>query len=122
MTLMNIRLELARTPEFPDGSRTHGYEFTAPVTKDGHLDAAAWAKNKERRTVTRFWDGREIKGKLRHVGSGWRFDYIEGDDDDEPFFKLDKHHIEPGLYVTIREADGKEQPFKIVSVEPAAPK
>lgn len=121
MTLMNIRLELARTSEFPEGNSARGYEFTAPVTKDGHLDSAAWAGVRVRCTVRRFWDGDEMKGKLRHVGSGWRFDYTDGDDDDEPFFKLDKHHIEPGLYVTIREPDGKEQPFRIVTVEPAAP-
>jgi len=122
MTLMTIRLELARTPEFPSGNPARGFEFTAPLTREGHLDSQGWEKAKDRCTVTRFWDGRELRGKLRHVGSGWRFDYIDGDDDDEPFFKLDKHVVEPGLYVTIREPNGQELPFRIVRVEPAAPR
>jgi len=29
--LKRIRLELARSKEFPDGSTAHGYEFVAPV-------------------------------------------------------------------------------------------
>lgn len=120
MTLMTIRLEAARGPDFPNGSSEHGYEFTVPVTKEGHLDAAAWAPNKARCTVTRFWGGHEQHGFLRHVGRGWRFDYREGEEDDEPFFKLDKHAIEPGAYLTIREMDGVERPFKIVRMEPAA--
>ena len=121
MTLMTIRLEAARGPDFPNGSSEHGYEFTAPVTKEGHLDSAAWAPNKARCTVTRFWGGHEQNGHLRHVGHGWRFDYREGEEDDEPFFKLDKHAIEPGAYLTVREMDGVERPFKIVRMEPAAP-
>ncbi len=121
MTLMTIRLELGRTPDFPSGSSAHGYEFTAPVTKDGHLDVAAWQANKERCTVTRFWGGDEQHGRLRHVGRGWRFDYREGEEDDEPFFKLEQHALRPGAYLTIREMDGVERPFKIETLEPAAP-
>lgn len=121
MTLMTIRLELGRAPDFPFGSPEHGYEFTAPVTKDGHLDVAAWEANKDRCTVTRFWGGQEQRGRLRRVGHEWWFDYRKGDEDDEPFLKLEKHRIEPGAYVTVREMDGVERPFKIVRIEPAAP-
>lgn len=121
MTLMTIRLELGRTPDFPSGSSEHGYEFTAPVTRDGHLDIAAWKASKDRCTVTRFWGGHEQFGRLRHVGRGWRFDYREGEEDDEPFFKLEKHALTPGAYVTIREMDGIERPFRIERIEPAAP-
>lgn len=38
MTLKRLRLELARTPQFPNGSSHHGYEFTAPLDAQGHLD------------------------------------------------------------------------------------
>jgi hypothetical protein len=31
MTLRSIRLELARTAEFPEGSAERGYEFVAPL-------------------------------------------------------------------------------------------
>jgi hypothetical protein len=45
--LKRIRLELARTPEFPDGSSKYGYEFIAPLTLDNHIDADAWKEVKD---------------------------------------------------------------------------
>ena len=121
MPLMNIRLELGRTREMPQGDSRHGYEFIAPLDRYGHLDAALWATEKDRCTVRSFRPEQpERKGLLRHVGHGWRFDYQPGRrEDDEPFFKLDRHVIAPGLYVTIAEDDGVQRPFKIVTVMPA---
>ena len=121
MSLMRIRLTLARTEEFPDGSDAHGYEFIAPLTEDEHLDAKAWKKLKDKCRVVRFWgDQPEKEGLLRHVGQGWRFDYDRRDDaDDEPFFKLDKHVLSPGAYVSITEQDGVQRPFRVRSVVPA---
>jgi hypothetical protein len=121
MSLMNIRLELGRVRDFPEGDPRHGYEFVAPLDRHGHLDAAAWGVEKQRCQVRSFRPGQpERKGLLRHVGRGWRFDYLPGSkEDDEPFFKLDRHVLAPGFYVTIAEDDGVQRPFKIVSVTPA---
>lgn len=120
MSLMTIRLELGRTRESPQGDPRHGYEFIAPIDPHGHLDAAGWKPQKDRCLVRSFRPGKESRvGKLRHVGQGWRFDYVPGDADDEPFFKLDRHVIAPGLYLTVKEEDGEQRPFKIVSVQPA---
>jgi hypothetical protein len=117
--LKRIRLHLARSKEFPSGSARHGYEFVAPLMPDGHIDADAWKEVKERCEVTRFWGGELQNGRLRHVGKGWRFDYVEADDsDDEPFFKLDRHALTPGAYVSVTEQDGVQRPFKVVSVTP----
>ena len=121
MSLMRVRLELARSPDFPEGSSAHGYEFVAPLNKDGHIDASAWKKVKGKCLVTRFWgDAPEETGSLRHVGQGWRFDYDRSNDaDDEPFFKLDKHALTPGEYVSITEHDGVQRPFRVLMVTPA---
>jgi hypothetical protein len=120
MGLMRIRLELGRVQEFPEGSVRHGYEFVAPLTGDGHIDAESWRAAKAMCTVRRFWgDDPEERGFLRHLGHGWRFDYPgRPTSDDEPFFKLDRHTIEPGGYVSVTEHDGVQRPFKIVSVRP----
>jgi hypothetical protein len=120
MNLNFIRLELARTPEFPQGSPDHRYEFVAPLTKDAHIDATAWKEVKDRCEVTRVWGAEEPQiGLLRHVGKGWRFDYDKTNDtDDEPFFKLDRHALTLGTYVSITEHDGVQRPFKVVSVIP----
>jgi hypothetical protein len=116
--LRTVRLELARCSGFPDGSADHGYEFVAPLADDGSLAAEVWQTSKDKCVVTRFWgDEEETKGRLRHVGQGWRFDYDPKDDsDDEPFFKLDRHKLTPGSYVSITEQDGVQRPFRVVSV------
>ena len=121
MSLVRIRLEAARSPDFPEGSPSHGYEFVAPLTSDLRIDANAWRALKDSCRVTRFWgDAPEENGTLRHVGHGWRFDYDKTtDDDDEPFFKLDCHALSPGNYVSITEHDGVQRPFRVLMVTPA---
>jgi len=120
MNLNRIRLELARTPEFPEGSQRHGYEFIAPLTNSAHIDAKVWKDAKAVCKVIRFWGDEERElGFLRHVKGGWRFDYDpDSEGDDEPFFKLDRHALEPGAYVSITEHDGVQRPFRVTSVTP----
>ena len=124
MPLKLIRLELARTKEFPDGSRNHGYEFTAPLTADGHLDPEGWKEYRQACTVLRFWgDSDDERGQLVHGRGGrWAFSYEPGDEDDEPIFKFDRHVFTEGEYVTVTEHDGVARPFRVVSVKnPPAP-
>ncbi len=120
MRLMRIRLELGRTTGFPEGSARHGYEFVAPLTRNNMIDTARWRRVKDRCYVVRFWGDQSIeRGKLRHVGHGWRFDYDRHTaEDDEPFFKLDRHALTVGNYLSVTEHDGIQRPFKIVEVVP----
>ena len=117
-SLRAVRLELARTRDFPDGSPDHGYEFVAPLGDDGHFDAAAWRPNRARCKVRRFWgDAPEETGELLHTRGGrWVFSYAPGADDDEPIFRFDRHRFVPGEYVSITEHDGVTRPFRVVSV------
>jgi hypothetical protein len=119
MALTKIRLELARMEGFPEGSPLHGYEFVAPLTADGHLDAEEWRAEKEKCTVRRFWNGQPDEfGKLRHLGHGWRFDYDpRSAGDDEVFFKLDRHALVNGAYVSVTEHDRIQRPFKVVEAK-----
>jgi hypothetical protein len=116
--LQNIRLELARTPQAPDGDPECGYEFIAPLDGQGRLDAAAWRASRARCTVRRFWrDAAEESGELLHTRGGkWVFSYAPGTEDDEPIFKFDRHSFLLGEYVSITEHDGVTRPFRVVSV------
>jgi len=116
--LKKIRLELARTSDHPEGSADHGYEFTAPLTPDGHLDMEEWRAHKDACTVHRFWRGEDDQhGHLAHRGRGWLFDYDEDDtDDDEPIFRFDRHTLVEGEYISITEHDGIQRPFRVVRV------
>ena len=118
MTFLKIRLELARTPEFPDGSRQRGYEFVAPLDESGHLDIEEWKRHRKKCTVRRFWEGEDDEtGLLIHTPRGvWAFSYAPGEDDDEPVFRFDTHVFREGEYVSITEHDGVTRPFKVVSV------
>lgn len=117
--LKSIRLNLARTPEFPNGSTRHGYLFTAPLDGDGHLDPEGWRRHKEHCRVVRFWADEEHDiGHLVHRGTGWGFHYdLGGDEGDEAGFKLGSHRFVPGEYVSIRDDDEEIHTFIVVTVE-----
>jgi hypothetical protein len=115
-----IRLNLARSREFPEGSDRHGYTLVAPLDADGRLDPVAWRKNRELCRVVRFWgDDEEDVGHLVHrPGGSWGFTYdVKGDEDPESGFKLQDHLFRLGEYVSIRDDDDKLHTFRVVEVE-----
>jgi hypothetical protein len=120
-----IRLNLARSKEFPAGSARHGYEFVAPLDDAGHIDPALWSKHRKNCGVRRFWNGDEEHGHLVHKPGGaehgrWVFDYDgTSDQDDESGYRFGAHAFRPGEYVTIRDEDGDMHTFQVVSVEAA---
>jgi hypothetical protein len=124
--LKRIRLNLARSKEFPSGSARHGYEFVAPLDSKGHIDASLWRAQREHCGVRRFWGTDEEFGKLVHKAGGnehsrWVFDYDEtAEEDDEAGYRFGSHAFVPGEYVSIRDEDGEMHTFQVVSVEPAA--
>ena len=120
-----IRLNLARSTEFPSGSAQHGYELIAPLDGDGHLDAKAWHAHRDQCRVVRFWGDEEHEiGRLVHKPGGqeharWVFDYDPKDtDDDESGYRLGSHRFAPGEYVTIH-GHGDDHTFRVVSVQSA---
>ena len=119
MTLNKIRLEMARTPRFPEGNPKCGYEFTAPLDPAGMLDASHWNATKARCTVRRFSDDADDEhGVLLHHRGKWVFSYRPGEEDEEPIFRFDTHVFRPGEYVSVTEHDGKTYPFRVVDVRP----
>lgn len=123
-TLRRIRLNLARSKAFPDGSARHGYEFVAPLDEAGHIDLAAWREARGECTVRRFWGNeRPERGFLVHRAGGargatWVFDYDQGaEDDDEAGYRFGDHAFVPGEYVSLRDEDGDMHTFRVVAVE-----
>ncbi|MGB5092069.1 MAG: hypothetical protein WBN97_01995 [Parvibaculum sp.] len=122
MTLYRVHLTLARTQDHPQGSKTHGYDLVVPLDASGKLDPEAWKLHARDCTVRRFWEGEDDKrGLLRHIGRGWVIDYDKTTrSGDEPFFKLDRHEIKTGEYLSLLEEDGEMMTFHIASVTPFA--
>jgi hypothetical protein len=121
MALRQIRLELARNADYPEGSASHGYAFVAPLTDDGHLDLDSWRDSRAACTVRRFWAGDDDQhGHLvHHRGHHWAFHYAGTDEDDEePIFRFDRHRFVVGEYVSITEHDGVQRTFQVAEVVP----
>jgi hypothetical protein len=90
-----IRLNLARSKEFPQGSARHGYEFVAPLDGKGHIDVELWRKDRNHCRVRRFWEGEDDEvGFVVHKPGGpehgrWVFDYDQtAEDDDESGYRF----------------------------------
>lgn len=125
-TFKRIRLNLARSKEFPQGSAKHGYEFVAPLDDKGHIDVEQWRKQKEHCRARRFWEGEDDEiGQLVHRPGGpehgrWVFDYNpKRADDDESGYRFGAHAFKHGEYVSIRGQDGETHTYQVVSVTPA---
>ncbi len=118
--LRRVRLELARDPDFPAGSRDRGYDFIAPLDEKGHIVHEAWQPLKDRCRVRRFWANEsDMVGHIVHrPGGAWAFHYdIHGDPGfDEAGYRFDQHAFLPGEYVSIREQDGVMRTFFVASV------
>jgi len=123
MPLSRIVMRLARNPgtEFAGGDDHRGYALTAPLTPDGLLDEAAYAKSRDACVVRRFApDEDPADGRLARRGSRWYFDYDDAEvADDEPVYRLGEHRFAVGEYVTITDEDGRPLTYKVVEVQPA---
>ncbi|AKH42110.1 hypothetical protein FHS61_002355 [Altererythrobacter atlanticus] len=122
MTWKIVRLTLARTPEYPEGSAQHAYELVLPLGEDGLIDREAFEQNRGRATVQRIWPGEGVqRGAILHKRDGWAFSYRPGDADDEDLFHLEHHPLVAGNYVTLTEPDGDRLPYRVVTVRSAEP-
>jgi hypothetical protein len=124
-TLSRIVLTLARSKNFPEGSTRVGYEMVAPLTSDGFLDSEKWKETRADCTVRHFNEGKEdATGMLVHKAGGkehgrWIFDYDFGqEDDDEAGYLFGSHPFVPGEYVSVQNADGRLQTFKVAEISP----
>lgn len=113
-----IRLELARTPDFPQGSASRAYLLRLPLREDGLIDEGEIAAHPAQATVRRFWPNQpDLSGYVIRTRAGWAFSYAPGEDDDESVFHLETHPFHPGDYVTLTEPDGSRLPFKVASLQ-----
>lgn len=119
--LSKIRLELARTKDYPEGARAIGYEFAAPLNPAGRIDAVTWQTNKDKCRVRRFRPGEadDIGHLIRKPGGSWAFHYdIHSDaEEDESGYRFGDHVFKPGEYVSIKE-DDELLTYRVSRVEP----
>jgi hypothetical protein len=122
-TLKRIQLALARSKDFPSGSALIGYDFIAPLNRDGHINIDAWRQSRPDCVVRHFATGRDDAiGMLVHKSGGrhgrWVFDYdVETSSDDDVGYGFETHAFVPGEYVSILGPDDKQRTYSVVAVD-----
>ena len=117
MNWKSIRLELARTSEFPEGSASRAYLMRLPLDEGGLIDERELSNWPAMATVHRFWPNEpDRSGYVVRTPTGWAMSYEPGEDDDEPIFHLESHPIRLGEYLTLTEPDGSRLPFRVSSL------
>lgn len=112
-----VRLELARTEEFPEGSPSRAYLLRLPLKEDGIIDEASLSAAPARATVRRYWPNQpDMSGHVILTPRGWAFSYEPGENDDEAVFHLETHAIRPGEYLTLTEPDGSKLPYRVANL------
>lgn len=118
MRWKTIRLELARSPRFPNGSASRAYLLHLPLEDDGLVNEEAVRRSPALATVRRHWPNeRDRAGYVIRKKNGWAFSYAIGEEDDEELFHLESHPLLPGQYATITEPDGDRLPYRVVVSE-----
>ncbi|MGZ5872804.1 MAG: hypothetical protein ACXWKP_11915 [Bradyrhizobium sp.] len=113
-----IRLELAREPDHPEGEAAVGYVIVAPLDPNYRIDARLWREHREACRIARLRPNEDdALGHLVHrPGGGWAFHYdADADVPDEVGVHLADERFVLGEYVAIRE-DGKTHTYRVVVV------
>lgn len=117
MSWKSIRLELARTRDYPEGSPAHALLVHLPLDPDGYIEPGALAAAPVKARVRRAWPGQPVAtGYVIATKKGWALSYRPGEEDDELVYHLENHPIRAGEYVTLTEPDGTALPFRVVSL------
>jgi hypothetical protein len=112
-----IRMELAREHDHPEGDHDVSYIIVAPLNPDGMIDPKLWKQHREACRVTRLRPNeQEGHGHLvYHPGGAWGFHYDDEILPDEAGYHFADEHFVAGEYVSINEA-GKMHTYRVVSV------
>jgi hypothetical protein len=117
-----VRITLARTPQFPQGSASHAYELIIPLAADNRIDQAAFKAAPGRASVQHVVPNRPPRrGAILLQGGRFVLSYAPGDADDEAISHLENHPLGVGDYVTITEPGEEAQPYRVESVTPLPP-
>jgi hypothetical protein len=110
-----IRIELAREPDHPEGDADVAYVIIAPLNTDDRIDPTLWREHREACRIARLRPDREDDhGYLVHrQGGAWAFHY-EKTPDEIGFHFADERFVS-GEYVSINE-DGKLHSYRVASV------
>ena len=103
-----VRLELAKTPEFPEGSASRAYMLRVPLDINGLIDDAELASETNMATERRFCPNEP--DQTGHIALSCAI----GDDDEPMSYHLELQPLHVGGYVHLTGPDGIALPFRVV--------
>lgn len=116
MNWNTVRLELARTREFPRGSISRAFLLRVPLDGAGMIDAAAMTANPRRATVQRLWSSQpDQSGRVVRAASGWCFSFPRRDGKDT-VFGFDGEPLRLGGSVGVTDPDGNRLSFRVANL------
>jgi len=117
MEWKRVRLELAPTPDFPLGSASRAYLIRLPVNDDGLVDEAKLGAGRDRARVHRFWPSQpDMSGSLVRTSEGWAISYRRPAGTIDAAIRLDARQLRIGEEVILTEPDGRQLPYRVVSL------
>ncbi|QIK78671.1 hypothetical protein G7077_06930 [Sphingomonas piscis] len=112
----SIRLELARTPDFPSGSVSRAFLLRLPIDEKGMVDWGEVSKQPSRATIRRFWASEpDRRGRIRAGPDGGILKDSPGGT--APMFDMAPQPLKLGEKVMVTAADGSELPFKVAFIK-----
>ncbi|HEX8193677.1 MAG TPA: hypothetical protein VF552_12340 [Allosphingosinicella sp.] len=117
MNWKTVRLELARSRDFPKGSASRAYLLRLPLDDSGAIDATALGHEPGHATVRRFWPNeRDRSGRIVATPEGWAVRYDPGDADGDSLYRLETETVRLGGEIRVTEPDGRLLPFRVASL------
>jgi hypothetical protein len=112
-----IRIELAREPDHPEGDAAVAYVIIAPLDANDRIDPKLWREHREACRIARLRPGEpDGHGHLVHrQGGGWAFHYDTTDMPDDVGFHFADERFVLGEYAAINEG-GRMHTYRVVSV------
>ena len=110
----NIRLELARTREFPRGSVSRGYLIRLPLNDSDVVDPADFDLSPHLATVRRYWSTEpDEAGLVIRAGDGW---VLRCNGKPDRLLEVNGRPFRLGQQVAVVDPDGATLPFRIASI------
>lgn len=114
-----IRLELAPTTGYPQGSANRAYLLRLPLDAAGLIDAGELERSPRSASVRRFWPNEpDLSGYATRTPEGWAFSYETGGEEDGTVFPFAGDPIRIGEQLLLTEPDGRRLPFRVASLSP----
>ena len=113
-----IRLELARSKDYPEGSASRAYLLRLPLEPNGLIDEGALREAPAQAIARRCWpDEPEVAGYVVASNGGYAFSDEPAGHPDGHVFRLDSHPIRIGENILLTDPTGGKLPFRVASVE-----